>query len=103
LNQFFKNGKEDWRTASRLAETTIHEKNLVNWSESSQMLSTSRCYTSTGHPILFWIRLFRLHNHFLLSPKCDINYKGKSKVWLLVVERQEFLSCLVIKKNIVEE
>jgi histone-lysine N-methyltransferase SETMAR len=30
LNQFFKNGKEDWRNASRLRETTFREKNLVN-------------------------------------------------------------------------
>jgi hypothetical protein len=51
LNQFFKNGKEDWRNASRLAETVFCEKNLVNESESSQLLSTSQCHTSTGHPI----------------------------------------------------
>jgi hypothetical protein len=34
-----------------LAETTFREKILVNWSELSQLLSTSCCYTSTGHPI----------------------------------------------------
>jgi hypothetical protein len=32
LNQFFKNGKEDWGNASGLAETTFREKNLLNWS-----------------------------------------------------------------------
>jgi hypothetical protein len=55
LNQFFKNGKKDWRNVPGLAETTFREKNLVNWSESSQLLSTSRCYTSTGHPIYLYV------------------------------------------------
>jgi hypothetical protein len=51
LTQFFKKGTEDWGNASRLTESMFREKNVVNWSQLSQLLSTSRCYTSTEHPM----------------------------------------------------
>jgi hypothetical protein len=30
LNQFFKNGKEDWRNVSGLAETAFREETVLN-------------------------------------------------------------------------